>query len=69
MGLFSEKFEKEEREFLKQIGGRMSLEDIAKIRKKYEYNFNSDRNSFEDLKKEVLRKLKTEEQPSGFNSD
>lgn len=34
MGLFSEKFEEEEREFLKQIGERMSLEDIAKIRKK-----------------------------------
>lgn len=60
MGLFSEKFEKEEREFLKQIGERMSLEDIAKIRKKYEYNFNSDRNSFEDFKKEVLKKLKPE---------
>ena len=61
MGLFSEKFEKEEREFLKQIGERMSLEDIANIRKKYEYNFNSDRNSFEDFKKEVLKKLKPEE--------
>ena len=60
MGLFSEKFEKEEREFLKQIGERMSLEDIAEIRKKYEYNFNSDRNSFEDFKKEVLKKLKPE---------
>ena len=61
MGLFSEKFEKEERDFLKQIGERMSLEDIAKIRKKYEYNFNSDRNSFEDFKKEVLKRVKPEE--------
>lgn len=61
MGLFSEKFEKEERDFLKQIGERMSLEDIAKIRKKYEYKFNSDRNSFEDFKKEVLKKVKPEE--------
>ncbi len=61
MGLFSEKFEKEEKDFLKQIGERMSLEDIAKIRKKYEHNFNSDRNSFEDFKKEVLKKVKPEE--------
>lgn len=61
MGLFSEKFEKEEKDFLKQIGERMTLEDIAKIRKKYEHNFNSDRNSFEDFKKEVLKKVKPEE--------
>lgn len=61
MGLFSGKFEKEEKDFLKQIGERMSLEDIAKIRKKYEHNFNSDRNSFEDFKKEVLKKVKPEE--------
>ena len=58
MGLFSEKFEKEEREFLKQIGNKLPLEDISKIRVKYEHNFNSDRHNFEEYKKEVLRKIK-----------
>lgn len=60
MGLFSEKFEKEEREFLKQVGEKMNLEDIAGIRKKYEHNFNSDRKSFDDFKKEVLKRIKPE---------
>lgn len=60
MGLFSEEFKEEEKEFLKQIGERMSLEDIAKIRKKYERNFNSDRKSFENFKKEVLKRIKPE---------
>lgn len=66
MGLFSEKFEKEEREFLKQIGDKLPLEDVAKIRVKYEHNFNSDRKYFEEYKKEVLRKLKPEHYASGF---
>lgn len=60
MGLFSEKFEKEEREFLKQVGEKMNLEDIAEIRKKYEHNFSSDRKSFDDFKKEVLKRIKPE---------
>ena len=32
MGLFSEEFEKEERDFLKQTNGKISLEEIAHIR-------------------------------------
>lgn len=46
MGLFSEEFEKEERDFLKQTNGKISLEEIAHIRKKYEHNFNSNRDNF-----------------------
>lgn len=58
MGLYSEKFEKEEREFLKQIGDKLSLETIAKIRIKYEFNFNPDVNCFEQFKNEVKSALK-----------
>ncbi len=60
MGLFSEEFEKEEREFLKQTNGKISLEEIARIRKKYEHNFNSDRDNFNKFKKEVMKKIKPE---------
>lgn len=60
MGLFSKQFEKEERDFLKQIGDRLTIEEISQIRTKYEYNFNSNRDNFNEFKKEVLKKIKIE---------
>lgn len=60
MGLFSEKYEKEEKEFLKQIGDKLPLEKIAKVRIKYEHNFNSDIKRFEEFKDEVKMMLKEE---------
>lgn len=61
MGLFSEEFEKEEREFLRQTAeNKISTEEIAQIRKKYEHNFNSNRDNFNKFKQEVIKKIKPE---------
>ena len=42
------------------LQGKISLEEIARIRKKYEHNFNSDRDNFNKFKKEVMKKIKPE---------
>lgn len=47
--------------FLKQTNGKISLEEIAHIRKKYEHNFNSNRDNFNKFKKEVMKKIKPEQ--------
>lgn len=60
MGLLSKDFEKEERDFIKQLDGKLSLEEIAHIRKRYEYNFNSEKENFNKFKKEVLKRIKPE---------
>ena len=63
MGLFGEKFEHEERTFVKEVMEKGVLaEDVAKIRLHYGKEF-SDRESFENFKKKVnsLKQGKTYE--------
>ena len=58
MGLFSEKFEKEERAFIKEVTEKgICCEEIAKIRKHYGREF-SDKQSFEKFKNEIVDKYK-----------
>jgi hypothetical protein len=63
MGLFSIKFEAEERAFIKEVTERGVLfEDAAKIRVKYGKEFY-DRESFEHFKNEVRKLLKNKARP------
>jgi|GEM_PF-2602167 len=57
MGLFSEKFEKEERSFIKGMAERgISFEEMAEIREKYGEEFE-DEETFEKFRDEIVQKL------------
>lgn len=62
MGLFSEKFEKEEKQFVKELTENgVSFQKIALIRGKYDLNFKSNREVFDSFKNEVLKETRKPE--------
>lgn len=60
MGLFSTIFGKEEREFIKQLGDKIHQEEVAHIRSNYGSDFGGKREYFDEFKKKVLEKIKSE---------